>query len=101
MEQSGLGQRPLRPSQLSRPTRPVRRGPSGRVQPVAYLYLLPAFSFFAVFAVAPLAHAFKLSFYEWNGITDQVWVGLDNYVTVFTDPNVRAASSQAMARPPE
>ena len=94
MEQSGLGQRPLRPPQLSRPSRParpVRRGPSGRAQPVAYLYLLPAFSFFAVFAVAPLVHAFKLSFYEWNGITDQVWVGLDNYVTVFTDPKVRAA----------
>ena len=91
MEQPGPGERSTRPHRPGRLGRPARRGPSGRVQPVAYLYLLPAFAFFAVFAVAPLAHAFKLSFYEWNGITDQTWVGLDNYVTVFTDPKVRAA----------
>ncbi len=93
MEPSGPGDRSPR-GRANRPPRADRaapRGPAGRVQPVAYLYLLPAFAFFAVFAVAPLVHAFKLSFYEWNGITDQSWVGLDNYVTVFTDPKVRAA----------
>ena len=68
------------------------RGP----QPIAYLYLLPAYAFFAVFAVVPLARAARLSFYEWNGITDQVFVGFDNYVRVFTDEKIREALQHSL-----
>ncbi len=72
-----------------------RRERAGRTlkgtQPTAYLYLLPAFAFFTAFAVIPLGRTVRLSFYEWNGITDQVFTGLDNYVTVFTDDKIREA----------
>lgn len=74
----------------------VRRTTTGRrtlkgAQPTAYLYLVPAFAFFIAFAVLPLGRALRLSFYDWNGITDQVFVGVDNYVTVFTDAKIREA----------
>lgn len=62
-----------------------------RAQPVAYLYLLPAFAFFIAFAVIPLGQALRLSFYQWNGITEQVFIGIDNYVQVFTDSKIREA----------
>ncbi len=63
------------------------RGP----QPTAYLYLLPAFAFFIAFAVVPLAQTVNLSFYDWNGVTDRSWIGLENYTTVFTDTKIREA----------
>ena len=69
----------------------ARRRTLKRAQPTAYLYLLPAFAFFIAFAVIPLGQALRLSFYEWNGITDQVFVGVDNYITVFTDEKIREA----------
>lgn len=63
----------------------------GGSQPIAFLYLLPAFAFFIAFGVIPLGQAAFLSFYEWNGITDRVFVGFENYLTVFTDPKIREA----------
>ena len=73
-----------------RPARTRRRTLKG-TQPTAYLYLLPAFAFFIAFALIPLGRTLRLSFFEWNGITDQVFVGVDNYITVFTDEKIREA----------
>ena len=69
----------------------ARRRTLKRAQPTAYLYLLPAFAFFIAFAVIPLGRAVRLSFFEWNGITEQVFVGVDNYITVFTEAEIREA----------
>lgn len=60
-------------------------------QPVAFLYLLPAFAFFIAFALIPLGQTLILSFQEWNGVTEKSWVGFDNYSSVFTDPKIREA----------
>ncbi len=68
----------------------LRRGLDGP-QPIAYLYLLPAFAFFIAFALIPLAQTVVLSFQEWNGVTDKSWVGIDNYLTVFQDEQIRDA----------
>jgi raffinose/stachyose/melibiose transport system permease protein len=70
-----------------------RRRPRGlhSSQPIAYLYLAPAFAFFIAFALVPLAQTVNLSFYEWNGITDRTWIGFENYATVLTDPKIREA----------
>ena len=68
------------------------RGP----QPVAFLYLLPAFAFFIAFGLVPLAQTIFLSFHEWNGITDRSFIGLDNYTTVFTDAQIREALQHSL-----
>jgi raffinose/stachyose/melibiose transport system permease protein len=71
------------------PTERRRQGPPGEPRRVAYLYILPAFVFFAGFMGWPLLHGFWLSFYEWDGLTLGTWVGLDNYQSVVTDPELR------------
>jgi raffinose/stachyose/melibiose transport system permease protein len=63
---------------------------------VAYLYLAPALLVFALFMLAPLGYAVQLSFFEWDGLGLGTWVGLDNYVAVFTDPELRAPFGHAL-----
>jgi raffinose/stachyose/melibiose transport system permease protein len=55
------------------------------------LYLLPAYLVFTLFLLVPLVRAIQLSFYDWNGLTVGVWVGLDNYWDTVTDPGLRSA----------
>lgn len=80
------------------PARPSKRGsgPPGEPRLVAYLYVAPALLVFACFLLAPLAYAVQLSFFEWDGLGLGTWVGLDNYVAVFTDPDLRAPFLHAL-----
>lgn len=52
-------------------------------------YLVPALVLYGWFLVYPMLDAVRLSFFEWSGFRaeEPVWVGLDNYVRLFTgDP---------------
>jgi raffinose/stachyose/melibiose transport system permease protein len=55
---------------------------------VGWLLVAPALSVYAVFVLRPLALTFQYSMYRWNGIGPSTWVGFDNYVAVFTDPDL-------------
>lgn len=48
--------------------------------------LLPAVSFFLVFALGPLVAAFYISFLDWDGISDPQWAGTANWTRALTDP---------------
>ena len=50
----------------------------------AALYILPAFVVLAVFRLYPFANAFYISLHRW-GILEEAYVGLKNYVTLFSD----------------
>lgn len=64
----------------------VQKSKRGRLS--GYLFLAPSLLIFAVFMFYPVAYTFYLSFFEWNMIKPvKKFVGLKNYVTVFTDPN--------------
>lgn len=63
----------------------------GEPRLVAFLYLLPAFLVYAAFLLLPLGRAVNLSFYDWDGLTLGTFVGLQNYVEVFTDERLRGA----------
>ncbi|WP_181448936.1 carbohydrate ABC transporter permease [Nonomuraea aridisoli] len=52
-----------------------------------YLLILPGFVFYALFVLVPIVDTVRLSFLEWDGLSPQVFVGLDNYVQVLSDPN--------------
>ncbi|MDX6540543.1 MAG: raffinose/stachyose/melibiose transport system permease protein [Gaiellales bacterium] len=73
-----------------RARRATGRAP-GEPRNVAWLYLLPGVAFFGLFTLAPLLHAGWLSFFDWDGLTPKRFVGLDNYTTAVSDPDVRAA----------
>jgi raffinose/stachyose/melibiose transport system permease protein len=63
----------------------------GEPRRVAYLYILPAFVFYVLFALGPLLYTTWLSFFDWDGLTVGTWTGLDNYRKVFDDPDIRAS----------
>jgi len=58
-----------------------------------WFFLAPALVFFAIYVVIPIFESISLSFYEWNGLyapdgsSTAVWVGFQNYVKLWDDPN--------------
>ena len=71
--------------------RRVRTRAPGEPRQVAYLYLLPAFAFYALFALGPLLYTSYLSFFDWDGLTLGTWTGLDNYRELWEDPGIRTS----------
>ncbi|HEU5473902.1 MAG TPA: sugar ABC transporter permease [Actinophytocola sp.] len=53
---------------------------------VAYAFLAGGIVCFALFSWYPLVRGVLLSFQQVNFVTDPVWVGLDNFETLFADP---------------
>ena len=51
----------------------------------AYLFISPFFLRFVIFQLYPLIWSFVLGFYKWNGLTQKVFVGLDNYRMLLND----------------
>lgn len=63
-----------------------RRRHFGR-SPWPYIFCLPFVLSFAAFNMFPTLYSFFLSFFKWDGITEQSFVGLGNYIQLFTkDP---------------
>ena len=50
-----------------------------------YLFLAPGVLMFLVYVIFPIFQSMWLSFYDWDGIGDQVWIGLGNYVELIDD----------------
>lgn len=63
----------------------------GRETRLALLYILPALVFYGLFVAAPWLHSIWISFFDWDGIGASTWVGLQNYVTVLTEPQLQIA----------
>ncbi len=56
----------------------------------AYLFLLPAFTLFAVFVAYPIGFNGYLSFHNWNGVSDTwQWVGLEHFERMFGERTIR------------
>jgi cellobiose transport system permease protein len=52
-----------------------------------YLYIAPFFILFALIGIFPIVYTFNVSLYEWHLLKGQGdFVGLDNYVSVLSDP---------------
>lgn len=54
-----------------------------------YLYIAPAVILITVFFISSIIYAVGLSFFEWDGFSEMTFVGLDNYISFFTDENLR------------
>lgn len=53
-----------------------------------YILIAPTFILFSIFFLMPLLYSFSLTFVEWNGFSvDKLFVGLDNYKRLFSDPD--------------
>lgn len=59
-----------------------------RPRAIGLPWVLPAFAVYAAFVLYPLANTIRYSFFDWDGIGPATWVGLQNYASVFTQPNL-------------
>lgn len=55
------------------------------------LFVLPVLLFFAVFNIYPILNAFVVSFFEFDLFTPMKFVGLNNYVNLWSNPNFWSA----------
>jgi len=53
---------------------------------VGLAYASPAIVAYGYVVIVPLLQSVNFSFYKWNGVTAATWVGIDNYISFFTDP---------------
>lgn len=67
---------------------PPRPGGNRKARLTALLFVLPAFTAYAVFVLAPLVMSLYYSTLRWDGIGKARFNGLANYVTVLTDPDL-------------
>lgn len=55
---------------------------------LGYIFLIPSLAVFAVFMFYPVLYTIYLSFFDWNMVKPtKTFVGFQNYISVFTDPN--------------
>jgi len=59
-----------------------------RLQRHGYVFILPTLIFFTVFLILPMVSAFRLSFFDWNLLTPQKYVGFKNLLGLFHDSRV-------------
>lgn len=55
------------------------------------VFILPQLISLICLGLIPIVIAFVLSFYEWNGFSSPVFIGLDNFRSVFSDPDTMTA----------
>lgn len=51
-----------------------------------YLMVAPAIAASLIFLIYPIIYMFRLSFYKWNMVGEMKFIGLDNYIDLFSDP---------------
>ncbi|WLD57857.1 sugar ABC transporter permease [Salinispirillum sp. LH 10-3-1] len=52
---------------------------------VPALFLAPALILFLVYVISPVLQSIWLSFYDWDGLSPKVWIGLENYRELIYD----------------
>lgn len=52
-----------------------------------WLFLAPGFLFFAVYVIFPILQSFNISFYDWDGLGEAQYIGLENYTELMGDRN--------------
>ena len=52
------------------------------------LFLLPALFIYLAIIVIPALYSLYISFFNWNGVGEMTFTGLDNYINLFIDDNV-------------
>ncbi|PSK97796.1 carbohydrate ABC transporter membrane protein 1 (CUT1 family) [Murinocardiopsis flavida] len=81
------------------PAGPPAAPAGGRARPaflrgrswLPWLFLAPGLLLATVFKFYPMVEGFRLSLFEVQPFLGNIWVGLDNYATVLTDPRFQSA----------
>lgn len=49
-------------------------------------FIAPGFIIYSLFITIPVIYVLYLSLFQWSGVGDKVFVGMDNFVQIFTNP---------------
>lgn len=52
-----------------------------------YLYIAPAVAFVGIYFISSILYTVYLSFFEWDGFSQKIFVGFGNYMNLFHDKN--------------
>jgi len=55
---------------------------------IPYLFVLPAFLIHLIIVAIPSMSTLYLAFFEWNGIGTPTWIGMQNFIDIFTNDRV-------------
>lgn len=55
-----------------------------------YLFLVPAFIIYTSIIIIPALYSGYISFFKWNGIGSMKFIGIDNYINLFTNDRIFA-----------
>lgn len=50
-----------------------------------WLFLAPGMAMFVIYVLFPIIESIWISFHDWDGLGDKVWIGLGNYVELMGD----------------
>ena len=53
---------------------------------IPWLFMLPAILLFSVYVLYPIGQSLLMSLYDWDGIGEKTFIGLQNYVDLWYDP---------------
>jgi raffinose/stachyose/melibiose transport system permease protein len=95
-EAADLPQDRPQPAAAAKHRSPHHRGGLRTPSWIGWLFVLPALAFYAVFVLRPIVDTIWYSLYKWDGIGASTWVGIDNYVRVFTDSELFASILNAV-----
>ena len=54
-------------------------------------FLAPAMLLFAVYVLYPILSSLRISFFEWDGVGEMIWIGFGNYIEMWEDDRVHTA----------
>lgn len=63
--------------------------PKNKIQPLYFVF--PAFLIYLLTVIIPIIWSVGYSFFSWNGISDMKFVGLNNYIRMFSDHTFKGA----------
>lgn len=82
------------------PSRPARAGRAGgprrtsarrrRNRWIGLGFAAPGLLLYGYVVLVPLLQSVQYSFFRWDGVTQAVWVGFENYTRFLTDPELRS-----------
>ncbi|GAB5508418.1 MAG: sugar ABC transporter permease [Rhizobiaceae bacterium] len=52
-----------------------------------WLFLAPGLLMFLIYVIWPIGNSIWLSFFDWDGLGEKTWLGLDNYAELMDDEN--------------
>lgn len=59
------------------------------------VFISPSLIFFSLFVIYPIFQTLWLSFWKWDRISPSIWVGIENYRIVLSNPEIYSAFSHS------